>query len=232
MIKIFRKNRKKTLKNNTLGKYFAYVFGEIFLVIIGILIALGINKQSENKKKLELRDLYVIQLNDEADRNIEQLIAYKNTSIEMLKEIDTLFQLLVKKEYKNPKLSEKFFVLIGSNQFFPIMITYENLKFSGDIKLFEDLNLRNSISETYETFNPIKRFEILDHQAIAAFYQNFLMPNVSFKNMSKSLENEAKHVYFENMVLSRLLTIKQNQVAYGKSIKSLKNLKRTLVEID
>jgi hypothetical protein len=35
-----------------------------------------------------------------------------------------------------------------------IVATYENLKFSGDLTLFDDLNLSNSISETYETYPP------------------------------------------------------------------------------
>jgi hypothetical protein len=104
----------------------------------------------------------------------------------MLKELDTLFQLLDNKEYDNPKLSLKSFVLLASNKYYPIMITYENFKFSGDLNLFDDLDLRNSISETYETFYPIKRFESLDHQGIATLYENFLMPNVRFRYMGMS----------------------------------------------
>jgi hypothetical protein len=80
----------------------------------------------------------------------------------MLKELDTLFQLLDNKAYDGPKRGLKSFVLIASNKFYLIMITYENLKLSGDLKLFDDLNLRNSISETYEIFYPIERFEFLD----------------------------------------------------------------------
>ena len=110
-------------------------------------------------------------------------------------------------------------------------ITYENLKFSGDLKLFDDLNLRDSISEAYETFYPIKRFESLDHQAVAAFYENFLMPNVRFMDMANSLKNYGKDVYFENIVMSRMITIKQNQDAYANSIESLKKLKNTFAEL-
>ncbi len=219
------------LTENKFGKYLAYAVGEIILVIIGILIALAINEQSKNKNNLELRDLYIIQLNDEADRNLKELTDLENGATEMLKELDTLLQLIDNKEYDNPKLSLKSFVLISSNKFYPIMITYENLKFSGDLKLFDDLNLRNSISETYETFYPIKRFESLDQEAIAAFYENFLMPNVRFRYMGNSSENYGKEVYFENMVLSRMVTIRQNRDAYANSIESLKKLKNTFAEL-
>lgn len=43
MIKIFRKIRKSLLEEGKTGKYFKFVFGEIVLVVIGILIALQIN---------------------------------------------------------------------------------------------------------------------------------------------------------------------------------------------
>ena len=231
MINIFRNTRKDLMKENKFGNYLAYAVGEIILVIIGILIALAINEQSKNKENLELRDLYIIQLNDEADRNIRELTVLVNGATELVKELDTLVQLLENKEYDNTKLSLKSFVLLTSNKFYPIMITYENLKFSGDLKLFNDLNLRNSISETYETFYPIERFESLDHEAIAAFYENFLMPNVRFRYMGMSSENYGKEVYFENMVLSRMVTIRQNKNAYTKSIESLKKLKNTFAEL-
>ncbi len=47
--------------------------------------------------------------------------------------------------------------------------------------------------------NLLEIFKTQDHQAIAAFYDFFLMANVRFKNMVKSLENYTKYVYFENM---------------------------------
>ncbi len=231
MIKIFRHIRKGLMEKNKFGKYLAYAIGEIILVIIGILIAVAINEQSKNKTNLELRNLYITQLNDEADRNLKELIVLKNGANKMIKELDTLIQLIDKQAYDSPKLALKSFVLISSNKFYPIMITYENLKFSGDLKLFDDLNLRNSISETYETFYPIERFESLDQQGIATFYENFWMPNVRFRYMGISSENYAKEVYFENMILSRIVTITQNRDAYSDSIESLKKLKNTFAEL-
>ena len=50
MIKFFRKIRQELLNKNKVGKYLLYAFGEIILVIIGILIALNLNKQSERKQ--------------------------------------------------------------------------------------------------------------------------------------------------------------------------------------
>ena len=211
--------------------YLAYATGEIILVIVGILIALAINDRSNNNKKLELRHAYITQLNDEADRNLKKLTMLDEEALQMLAELDTVFKLLLFKDYENPKLSTKSYYLIMSKKFYPVMITYENLKFSGDLKLFDDLDLRNSISETYETFIPIEKLESSEKQAIESYYENFLMRNVKFRNMGTSSENYGQDIYFENMVLTRITTLAQNRDAYGTAIESLKNLKNTYAEL-
>ena len=52
MIKFFRKIRYNLLSENKTGKYLKYAVGEIVLVVIGILIALGINNWNEHRKDL------------------------------------------------------------------------------------------------------------------------------------------------------------------------------------
>lgn len=231
MIKYFRKIRQKLLTQNKFSQYLIYAIGEIVLVIIGILIALGINENVKNRNNIELRDLYIIQLNDEANRNINQLTDYNNITIERIKEVDTLIQLLTNKEYDNPKLSTKSSVLFSAFEFYPIMITYENLKSSGDLKLFDDLNLRNAISEPYETFNEIITVEAIDKRGVFNYYENFLMPNVSFWDMTKTSKNYAKETFFQNMVLARSVTLRQNRDAYERAIESLKKLKNTFAQL-
>ncbi|MFD2726683.1 DUF6090 family protein [Hyunsoonleella rubra] len=51
MIKFFRKIRQKLLSENKLKRYLVYAFGEIILVVIGILIALQINNWNEQRKE-------------------------------------------------------------------------------------------------------------------------------------------------------------------------------------
>ncbi|NRD24946.1 hypothetical protein HNV10_16975 [Winogradskyella litoriviva] len=50
MIKFFRKIRQNLLSENKFSKYLIYAIGEIFLVVVGILIALSINNWNESKK--------------------------------------------------------------------------------------------------------------------------------------------------------------------------------------
>ena len=63
MIQFFRKIRQRLLNENKLTKYLLYAIGEIFLVVIGILLALQINnwndlRKQKQKEKFILRDLH------------------------------------------------------------------------------------------------------------------------------------------------------------------------------
>ena len=51
MIKFFRHIRQSMIRENRASRYLLYAIGEIILVVIGILIALQINKWNENKKE-------------------------------------------------------------------------------------------------------------------------------------------------------------------------------------
>jgi len=58
MINFFRKIRKQLADQNKPLRYFRYAFGEIVLVMIGILLALQVNNWNEaNKDQIELRNI-------------------------------------------------------------------------------------------------------------------------------------------------------------------------------
>ncbi|MEZ4803063.1 MAG: DUF6090 family protein [Gelidibacter sp.] len=231
MIKFFRNVRQRTLGENRFSKYLLYAIGEIVLVIIGILIALWINQMVQDRKNIELRNVYIHQLTDEVDRNIGQLTGLQSQKNDMMKEVDTLMQYILNEDFDNPKLGHKSGILIQDSRFQPLVVTYENLKSSGDFKLFNDLKLRNAISTAYETFNEIKMVEYIDEKAMNIYYENFLMPRVNLFKMSTSSKMYAKDIFFHNMILSRKTTLQQENKAYQASIDALKELKTTLSEI-
>ena len=78
MIKFFRKIRQRLLSENKFSKYLIYAIGEVFLVVIGILIALQINTWNENKLKTK-KELFHLEnilssLQDDLDNQISPCI--------------------------------------------------------------------------------------------------------------------------------------------------------------
>jgi hypothetical protein len=73
ILKIFRKVRQLLLSENRVRNYLLYAIGEIILVVIGILIAVSINNNSEYRKAREKEQIILKQLQSEFKSNLAQL---------------------------------------------------------------------------------------------------------------------------------------------------------------
>ncbi len=73
MIKFFRRIRQNMIKESKVSKYLLYAIGEIFLVVIGILIALQINNWNENRKTKSKEQALLVALKQELTTNLEEL---------------------------------------------------------------------------------------------------------------------------------------------------------------
>ena len=90
MIKFFRKIRQHLLSEGNTGKYLKYAVGEIVLVVIGILIALSINKWNDNQKKLKQEKTHLQNIQNDLKAQIKTLdnyIEFQNLIIEDSKNI-------------------------------------------------------------------------------------------------------------------------------------------------
>jgi len=56
MFKVFRSIRQKLFRDGKMKDYFGYALGEIFLIVIGILIALEISDWNEAQKRIALEN--------------------------------------------------------------------------------------------------------------------------------------------------------------------------------
>ncbi len=84
MLRFFSKIRKSLLDEGKAARYIKYAIGEIFLVVIGILIALQINNWNEERKDRVLEQELLLQLKDEYQSNLkelEQKITVRNKTI-------------------------------------------------------------------------------------------------------------------------------------------------------
>lgn len=65
MLRIFRKLKRKLITDSKVTHYFLYALGEIVLIVVGILLALGINNWSEENKLRVKEQFYLTGLKDE-----------------------------------------------------------------------------------------------------------------------------------------------------------------------
>jgi tetratricopeptide (TPR) repeat protein len=87
MIKFFRRIRQQLLTENKFSKYLIYAIGEIFLVVVGILIALQINNWNENNKVLAKEKVILASLLEDFEdnsRNIRFVLNSYTGAVDML----------------------------------------------------------------------------------------------------------------------------------------------------
>lgn len=73
MIKFFRKIRYSLMESNKTGKYLKYAFGEILLVVIGILIAVQINTWNQDRIDRKMEKKVLIDLRQELITNKQKI---------------------------------------------------------------------------------------------------------------------------------------------------------------
>jgi len=69
MISFFRKIKRQLLAENKITKYLTYAVGEIFLIVIGILIALAINNWNQRRIIRDKEQFYLAGLQTEFERS-------------------------------------------------------------------------------------------------------------------------------------------------------------------
>ena len=74
MIKFFRKIRQNLLMENKTSKYFKYAIGEIILVVIGILLALGINNWNNERQLKNNNSVFLNKMLKDLDTNEKRLV--------------------------------------------------------------------------------------------------------------------------------------------------------------
>lgn len=147
MIKFFRKIRQKLIQENKMGKYFKYAFGEIILVVIGILIALQVNNWNEQRMAKNQARTYLKNLDAEINQNI---LVFESTGKNIMRLADIAHHYHTKLFDPSIKVHDSvitnFIIKINSILTFnPSQTVLKDFLASGYLKDIKNDKLKNSI---------------------------------------------------------------------------------------
>ena len=191
------------------GKYFKYAIGEIVLVVIGILIALGINNWNEDQKTAK-EEISIL------NNLLESLYSAKEQSdIEIFKEIqmkDALLLALRKNANKNEldvtTISDSLFfdILWNSNPTLPVINSYSDIKNTGKIGIIKSRSIRESFTNLELTLNNLSSM-VTDRLRLQQMrIDDIIVNDVNFVSLLSSIEpninidNESENDY--NLILN------------------------------
>lgn len=155
MIKFFRKIRKKLLVEGKTSQYLKYAIGEIFLVVIGILIALSINNWNETNKNAKREHAFLINFQQDLKSDSLRLKEIKE-NLKVAVSYKRVFESQMKGNVTDPDsltahFMKQYNILID---FVPNSTTVDELSNNG-LNLISSPSLRRQIVSIYNTYDDL-----------------------------------------------------------------------------
>lgn len=194
MIKFFRKIRQKLLSENRFSKYLLYAFGEIILVVIGILIALQINNWNENKKVSDSVDkhLEILKQNlneDKAQLNVlvQNITDNYNYSDSLMMQMKTILPI-------NKHTTKYLTNLLLEHQFRPNTNAMETMIQSNEIPFLET-KLQTAILDYYALIESTGERELISNTQLQTKYEPYINDNYAVVYQKNNEWNFIKNYY-------------------------------------
>lgn len=263
MIKFFRRIRFDLLEKNPpngragktgkpalpVGRYLKYAIGEIFLVVIGILLAIQINSWNQDRLSKKTEKVILNRLIN--DLEIDHLRLKKLQSIYQLElERNKDFSILIKKtsfsESELLKISQ--FDGVSAREINPRLTTYEEMINTGRIYNLSSESLVNEIIEYYRKLKDVETDTSEDGNGYSAYWnsRDFIefwhMKNVNgdldeMKKIAEGLlkdKNGDNYKHLLNAIVRGqdigIRLVRRNEDLKGKNINLRKNITTFLIQ--
>lgn len=231
MINFFRRIRQSLLSEGKIGKYLKYAIGEIFLVVIGILIALSINNWNENRKNINKETTILANIHKEFKQNRKQLdsvvnlhkVAHSN-SMKIIK----LFPIKSKPEPKVlDSLSVQLWLAFGGVTFNPSQTSINALASTSSFDLIKNESLRDLLISWNDLITDYQEEELRSRDYAINQYDNFMSKhfdwNYNFKDERNNF-NALQTLEFEYVIKNNFDFVNQILISSGELQKVQKTL--------
>ena len=246
MIKFFRKIRQKLLVENRFSKYLLYAFGEIILVVIGILIALQINNWNEKVKKEEKIQVLLNDVFNELHQNIISSV----DKLPYFHEKDSVFRaIMFKKVTKEVYLNEKYLqfkymmnnsrkVVLSEESFDVLIANLDEVPIHYKAIIKDLIHLNNDLKKDVDTWNiefdkefrNYVKFESENYEWFSEYSEKGNQPIIDYYLNDHKYKNRVAYMY--DVVIQNLFSnsLKYRKEAITTYIKLAKILNKKLKE--
>ena len=160
MFKFFRQIRQKLLNKGNTRKYLKYALGEIFLVVIGILMALQINNWNENRKERAVEINYLKNIKKDLIKELKNTNYFSTIRYDKIKASSFLLNTT------EPKTISEAITYINNYEtvfmwyaYVPNNNTFKELLSSGKLSLISNEKIKNQLLELDKIYADITIYE-------------------------------------------------------------------------
>jgi hypothetical protein len=158
MINFFRKIRESLLAGNKFSKYLLYAIGEIFLVVIGILIAIQLNNWNEDQKLQKLEKEYYCRLLEDVLQDNEQINELKGLAHDRLIASNRAIRLLLEPDASKVDVGTEIYLSTKAiySDFKPNNSAFEDLKSGANLNLISDKSIIKALNQYFNKVEELK----------------------------------------------------------------------------
>ncbi|MAB47302.1 MAG: hypothetical protein CMC05_01610 [Flavobacteriaceae bacterium] len=245
MIKFFRNIRKNLIDKGKTSKYLKYAIGEIFLVVIGILIALQVSNWNQRRIERDKMFSYYKKLNVEVE---EQILVVKN-QIEGENDLEEkqkkTLQILASKNHDSiPALLENIGALATAWNHNLSYETFNEFLQQGLLTKVEKKKLKQLLLELKAELNFFERGDVYIDNQYNMLIEPFFAEHINYSNAALPMYREHfvvggpqtdfnflfESMKFWNVATLKLETTQSNLRSLNSLLNLLEKLKKQLHE--
>lgn len=216
MIKLFRHIRQNLLNEGKTTKYFKYAIGEIFLVVIGILIALQINNWNEERKDRNREQIILKSLQTDFKTNIINLnFAYNNFSEAYDASANLLEIIRTDEDIKGSEIEQLLDDIINKTMSLDIITgSIDEMLNTGSINLIRDKKLRKQLSN-WSYYQTDTEDDIVIYRD---YLFDFFIPSLTTKALLRNMDVPD---FFEKDLDLKKIAKSNFKIDYNKTIRTI-----------
>lgn len=237
-LRFFRKIRLDLLKNRSFRRYTVYAVGEIFLVMIGILLALQVNNW--NQKRMDYAKS--IEFHQRLSEDLDMVVSFLDDVIDYSENVQTGVTIAVdilesgkKSDSTKMKLDFALSNFYRLSRHLPELTSYNEMKSTGQLDLIYNNELRKEIEDyiisrnlvhtAYEDLNTkVNQSDFLDPYIKYGRNANFSNADLEYDIDALSLDKKAINT------LSRYAFHWTTKIAFSKNLASKARTLKDLVD--
>ncbi len=237
MIKFFRRIRQRLLTENKFSKYLLYAIGEIILVVIGIMIALGINNWNEerNLNLVGVQFLKDIQVDLKKDlRLADSIITINKQSFSLISSIDSVFH---RKHFYHTQDYSHLFVPPDTLNF--ELLFYRDTSFRSFNSTYMSLisDGKSGLIKNKQLFQKIQQIYNENHQRLSSSYE--VIKNIE-ERINWAYPIEKQHWTYSDLkrakdkkIFADLVTLTEEKYWYALNLERIiQNSQKVIALID
>ena len=194
MVTLFRRIREKLIASGSATRYLLYAIGEIFLVVVGILIALQVNNWNEERLQRKEEVNVLLNVRNDLSDGIEEMGFLNDLRTKMVDVIDLLVseREYIINNYRPEQIDSLLSALINTPTYNNQSGSLEVLLNTGRINLVRDDTLRNLLISWPGLVEDMIEGELDQEELDRDHYRPVVREYISVNNMYKNYSLEGR----------------------------------------